>query len=132
MRLVRGYPVGSRVRATARQISDRNQTVAAKRGASGPPAVAQRVGPGIVLPLRGRWLGCLAGHRRAAGSQAGLTRLRRFSGWPAWMRPRAIASMIVKPIVMRSRILVSPRMNGWSNPYPPANRLLTRSTALRS
>ena len=70
--------------------------------------------------------------RRVVAAQAGLTRLRRFSGWPAWMRPRAIASMIVNPIVMRSRILVSPRMNGWSNPYPPANRLLTRSTALRS
>ena len=43
----------------------------------------------------------------------------------------AIASMIVIAMVMRSRIFASPRMPGYSNPNPPANRLLTRSTAPR-
>ncbi len=71
------------------------------------------------------------GDRRAVAGQAGLTRLRRFSGWPARMRPRAIASMIVSAMLMRSCIFASPRMPGRSNPKPPANRLLTRSTAPR-
>ena len=67
----------------------------------------------------------------AGAAQPFSTRLRRCSGWPAWMRLKAISSMIVNAIVMRSRIFASPRMNGWSNPYPPGNRLLTRSFALR-
>ena len=32
------------------------------------------------------------------------------------VRPRAIASVIVNAIVMRSRICARPRINGWSNP----------------
>ena len=41
-----------------------------------------------------------------------LTGLRRFSGWPARMRPRAIATNIVSVMLMRSCIFASPRMPG--------------------
>ena len=50
------------------------------------------------------------GDRRAVAGQAGLTKLRRFSGWPARMRPRAIASMIVSAMLMRSCIFANPRI----------------------
>ena len=62
------------------------------------------------------------GDRRRSPGQAGLTRLRRFSGWPARMRPRAIASMIVSAMLTRNCIFASPRMPGRSNPKPPATR----------
>ena len=87
------------------------------------PSTALFTAQDLPVSLRSRWVSC--GDWRAVAGQAGLTRLRRFSGWPARMRPRAIASMIVSAMLMRSCIFASLRMPGRSNPKPPAKRLLT-------
>ena len=68
--------------------------------------------------LRSRRDWVSGGDWRAVAAQAGWTRLRRCSGWPARMRSKAIASMIVIGMVTRTRILASPRMPGRSNPNP--------------
>jgi len=72
------------------------------------------------------------GDRRRSPDQAGLTRLRRVSGWPARMRPRAIARMIVSAIVSTSP-MTSPRASGPSlitgSPLRAVTPVMSRPTS---